>query len=208
MKDFFCSGLAKALNHYLHLDPDSLNRLKKLEGKIATIVWPALHFVFQCRFSADSVLISADEIEVSDVKISGTPWEMFNMMLAKDRQHFFIDTLKIEGDAVLGQQVLALFDEMQWDGEEYLSRFVGDVPAHYLGRAGKQIQTIWQQINRSFTESLSEYWQEEINWFPSREAINDLFTDIDTLRMDVDRMAARLQLFMQQNENIKNMEKQ
>ena len=38
-----------------------------------------------------------------------------------------------------------------------------------------------------------EFVHEEMKWLPAREALQDFFNDIDTLRMDVDRIEAKIQ---------------
>ena len=113
--------------------------------------------------------------------------------LSKDnRQRFFAEDLIIEGNAELGQHVVELFDELQIDWEEHLSRVVGDVPAYHAGRFLRGVREWLGQTDKNFSQNVSEFVHEEAEWFPAREALNDFFSDIDTLRMDVDRAEARI----------------
>ncbi len=53
---------SKAINAYLNLDPESQERLTKLQGKVITIEFLPMHFVFQCIFSEDSVTLQKDNL--------------------------------------------------------------------------------------------------------------------------------------------------
>lgn len=184
--------LSKAINRYLHLDPESKNRLSPLQGRIVSIELLPLHYTFQLVFTEDGVTLSEDETKTPDTIIRGTPLQMMSMMLANDRQKFFADDVVIEGSAELGQQVIELFDNMQIDWEEYFSRVAGDGPAHHAGNLVRKLRSFLNRSADNFKENVSEYVHEEKMWFPAREALQDLFSDIDKLRMDIDRIEARI----------------
>ena len=44
-----------------------------------------------------------------------------------------------------------------------------------------------------YKRQVNEYVHEEAEFFPAREALQDFFQDIDTLRMDADRLEARVE---------------
>ncbi len=186
-------SLTKAINAYLRLDPESNGRLLKLKGKAITIELLPFHFVFQCVFHEDHVELQQDELLHTDTKIRGTPLHMLGVMLIKDnRQRFFAEDLVIEGNAEFGQQVVELFDELQIDWEEYLSRFLGDVPAYHVGRFLRGINGWLRDTEKAFAQNVNEYMHEEALFLPAREALQDFFAEIDTLRMDVDRVEAKI----------------
>jgi len=185
------------LNRYLSLDPDSQQRLKPLENKCIAFNLDMMNVSFQIYFSKDKVHIRTDSVVNPDAIISGTPLSLLHMSLNKSlRKQFFIDSVTIEGDVTLGQDVIHLFDEIDIDWEEYLSHWIGDTAAHQVGRFGKKIQILSRDIKNSFTRNVSEYLQEEIQLFPPREALQDFFHDVDQLRMDVDRAIARLNILL------------
>jgi ubiquinone biosynthesis accessory factor UbiJ len=198
MKPLFLTSLTKAMNAYLNLDPESKQRLHKLQGKIITIEFLPFHFIFQCLFSEHGIDIKTDDLLKADTTIRGTPMQMLGVMITKDNRHrFFADDLKIEGNAELGQQVTELFDELQIDWEEHLSRLVGDVPAHHIGRLIQNIGSWLHNTEQSVTQDTSDYLHEEAAWFPSDVALQDFYDEIDTLRMDVDRIEARIKQGME-----------
>ncbi len=199
MKKIIFSSIAKAINTSLGLDPESRHRLQKLRGKTITIELLPFHLTFQCVFSEDGVAVQESETLAAATIIRGTPLQMLGAMTAKeDRQRFFAEDLTIEGDAEVAQQVVELFDELDIDWEEQLSKLVGDVPAYHAGRLLRGARKFLHTASSSLMANFTEYTQEEARWLPAREALQDYFNDIDTLRMDVDRVEAKIQNLLAQ----------
>ena len=195
MNKFFLSSLAKTINTYLQLDPLSKNRLQKLQQHVITIEFLPFHFIFQCSFTEEGVKIHPHELQDAQTKICGTPLQMLSTVILKeDRHHFFAEDLVISGNAEVGQQLIELFDELKIDWEEYLSKMVGDVPAYHTTRVITNISQWLQNTEKAFTQDVNEFLHEEITCLPPREALQDFFDDIDNLRMDVDRIEAKINL--------------
>ena len=191
MNDVFLSTLSRAMNRYLHLDPESASRLKKLAGHRLAVELLPFHAVFHCYFTESGVQLESNPTEEASTSLRGTPLQLLNVMLAKEhRQRFFADDVTITGNTEVGQHAIELFDALQIDWEEQLAKLTGDVPAHHAGKLLKRASQWFKQLENSFTHNVSEYVQEEKNWLPSREALQDFFHDIDTLRMDTDRVEA------------------
>lgn len=193
LKKNFLALFSKAINAYLALDTESKERLKLLTGKAITIELLPFHLCFQCFFTEQGVVIESNELFDTQTIIRGTPLQMLNVMMLKEqRQRFFAEDLTITGDAEFAQQVIALFDELQIDWEECLAKQIGDVPAYRVGRFIRHVGEWLQETNNKFTQNVHEFIHEEAEWLPCREALQDFFSDIDHLRMDVDRMEARI----------------
>lgn len=187
------SSLTKAINAALHLDPESIHRIAKLNGKTIKMEWLPLHFIFLCHFNESGINLINDEDVETTTTIRGTPLQMLGVMIAKEnRQRFFADDIIIEGDAAFAQEVMDLFDHLHIDWEEYLSRLTGDVPAYHAARLYRRFKTFLSHSSKNAQQDITDYLHEEGKWLPGREALNDFLTDIDTLRMDVDRLEARI----------------
>jgi ubiquinone biosynthesis protein UbiJ len=187
------SSLNKTMNSLLNLDAESKQRMKKLHGKTIGIELLPFSFEFQCSFDENGVNLFSDELAFTDTVIRGTPLNMLGVMLSKEnRQKFFAEDLIIEGNAEFGQEVVDLFDHLQIDWEEYLSKITGDVPAYHTFRLLRKFNRFMQDASGSMRSNINEYIHEEAKWLPIREALNDFFHEIDTTRMDVDRMQERI----------------
>jgi ubiquinone biosynthesis protein UbiJ len=197
MKKAVTQSLETVINRYLSLDPESAGRLAALEGKIITIELLAISLTLHLKISNKKIMIEEKDV-VPDVIISGTPLALLRLSLSKqNRKKLFAEDVTIAGDLELGQQIIDLFDTMEIDWEEYLSHATGDVPAHQLGRFARGLREMAGRVRNSILQNINEYVHEEATLFPQREALNDFFNDIDLLRMDVDRLEARVKRLQQ-----------
>jgi ubiquinone biosynthesis accessory factor UbiJ len=193
MRPSILTALSKAINAYLKLDPESAGRLAALEDKVVAVKLRPSSFCFYCTFTPSGLQLLSDTSLSPDAIVTGTPLALASVaLITSERHQFFADDVKIDGDAELGQQVITLFDELEIDWEEYLSHFIGDVPAYQTGKLFRKLKNITQQFTNSVTQNVSEYLHEEKEWLPAREALADFFADIDELRMAVDRAEAKI----------------
>jgi ubiquinone biosynthesis protein UbiJ len=192
MQAFIHQSLEAAINRYLSLDPESHARLLALDDKLITIELLAVSYTLPLKIAGGRIVILSEPPEKPDVVIRGTPLSLLHMSLSEDRKQFFADDVQIEGNLELGQQIIDLFDEMEIDWEEHTSRVIGDIPAHQVGRFIKEAKAMIQRAKDSLTQNINEYVHEEKLIFPPKEALYDFFNDIDLLRMDADRLEARV----------------
>lgn len=192
------TALQKAINYYLSLDPESARRLAQMQDKTVKIDLLRLNVQFYLFFSDKGVRVVLPEASHEihpDTIISGTPLRLLQMSLSREnRKQFFADDVSIQGNLELGQQVTDLFDHIEIDWEEKLSHVVGDVSAHHVGRVFKRVKNWVKQTHDTFLQNATEYVHEEINLFPASEALKDYCQDVDGLRMDADRLEARVNL--------------
>lgn len=194
MKQFLFSSLTKTINQLLALDPDSAARLQKLQGKRIVVELLPLNTLIECAFTDATIHIqTASDTNEANAVIHGTPLQLMGVMFDKsNRQLFFADEVKITGSAEFAQQVTDLFDHLDIDWEEHISHFIGDAPAHQAGRIVRGVSNWLRSTQKSLVKNIDEFVHEEANWLPAREALNDFFHEIDALRMDTDRIAARI----------------
>lgn len=195
LQKIFIHAIESALNTYFSLDPESATRIQKMQGKVVTVELLKIQLTFHLIFTDSKIEFKTGALESvhSDTIIKGTPLRLLQMALSKQsRQPFFSDDVSIQGNLELGQAAIDLFDHLEIDWEAFLSKWIGDVSAHHLGRLSQRIKAWSEQTRETFTQNVNEYIHEEVDFFPTREALNDYFHDVDTLRMDTDRLAAKI----------------
>ena len=187
--------IESAINRYLALDPESKNRISALQGKIAAIELKGIALTFQLVFNAGSIQMEWDQFSIPDITIKGTPLNFLHMSIAKNqRARFFAEEdIIVEGNMELAQHVLAVFDELEIDWEEFFSRYIGDVPSHQAGRFLRHMKDFTRRVAQTLSRNTNEYIHEEVDLFPAHEALRDFFQDVDALRMDTDRLEARIE---------------
>ncbi|MES2218755.1 MAG: SCP2 sterol-binding domain-containing protein [Pseudomonadota bacterium] len=195
-KQFLIETLQKALNQYLALDPESHLRLQELQGKQVALELLPFKISFYLRFSAGQAQLSLATLDAPETTIKGTPLRLLMLGLAPrvDRKKFFADDVIMQGNPVLGQQVIDLFDQLHIDWEEFTAKVFGDVTAHHAGNVVRNAREWVNKTQMILTQNLNEYLHEEINVFPPSEALQDFFKEVDALRMDTDRLDARVQV--------------
>jgi len=187
-------ALEKAINQALKLDPAMPEKLKAFEGKVIQIILQPLNLSFyQCFLGGEIKLCAKYEGEPNTV-ITSSPLGLIRLSLLPPNKarSLFNDKIKIKGDVELGQALKKLFDEMDIDWEGHLAHFTGDVIAHQLSnfaQAGKQ----WgKHFKQSMQDNVTEFLQQEAQTLPCREEIEDFMADVDSLRLDVDRLEAKV----------------
>lgn len=186
--------LESALNNYLRLDSEHPHRLSRLAGKYLAIELLGMNTTIYLLADDKGIQLFNHYEGEADATLSGTPLAL--MRLALTRQPgpaMFSDDLTLSGDTELGQQYKRLFDSLDIDWEEHLSRYSGDILAHKLAglvRSGlswnNQARTILQQ-------DIAEYLLQEQQLVTEKAELQRFFNHVDVLREDVDRLQARIE---------------
>lgn len=193
MKPLLIKAIQTAMNRYVALDPFAVKRLATLQSRVVMIELLGLGLTMQLRFDKQTIHVMTDHFVEADTVIRSAPFSLLHMALTRQHRHrFFGESVVIEGNLDVAQDVMALFDELEIDWEEHLSRWVGDVPAYQSGRVIHRIKQMGRRLQQTFKQSLNEYVHEEIHLAPALEALEDFYHDVDQLRMDVDRVDAKI----------------
>ncbi|MCC6474495.1 MAG: hypothetical protein IT514_12185 [Burkholderiales bacterium] len=92
---------------------------------------------------------------------------------------------EITGAEDLAVAVSELMLHLDWDAEEDLSMLVGDVAAHRIAGAGRELLAWQKEAAQRFARSFAEYWTEEKAVLPGRG-------EFDAFRSEIERIDARL----------------
>ncbi len=101
--------------------------------------------------------------------------------------------IRISGNADLADTLGFVLRKLRWDGEEALSRLIGDIAAHRSVGLLHNVADWHMQTARKVVENLSEYLSEEQPVLVRRHALEDLASDSAALRDDLARLEKRLQ---------------
>jgi ubiquinone biosynthesis protein UbiJ len=108
-------------------------------------------------------------------------------------RQLFSGRVRLSGDTELAQRFGNALAGLDIDWEEQLSRLTGDVIAHQLGRQVRRGRDYARTLGKTVDLDLGEYLTEELRVLPSRNEAEAQFDEIDRLRDDVERAAARLE---------------
>jgi ubiquinone biosynthesis accessory factor UbiJ len=100
----------------------------------------------------------------------------------------------ISGDAQVAERFRELGRLLRPDPEEELSLLAGDVAAHRLGRLARSALRLPRRAARTALINLAEYLGHERGDLVPRREGEQFLRGVDSLREDVDRLEARLEL--------------
>jgi len=105
--------------------------------------------------------------------------------------------IEVRGDAELAQKFRELTRLLVPDPEEELSILIGDVAAHRLGRLARGALGWGRDTAATLLQDVGEYFSHERGDLVPREEGEQFLRGVDSLREDVDRLDARLELLTQ-----------
>ncbi len=101
---------------------------------------------------------------------------------------------ELSGDLEVAERYARLLKLARPDLEEELAKWLGDVPAHALGEAVRGLGAWLDRAGTALRMNTAEYLQEESRALPAPLEAQAFYSDVERLRDDVERAAARLAL--------------
>jgi len=129
-----------------------------------------------------------------DTSIIGTAPALLSMALSDSPLSFLANKdVVIEGDVDVGRRFQAMFDRVNLDPEEWVSRYTGDVVAHQIGSAVRSGHFWARGVAKKLELDIKEFLQYETRDLPAPTETNHFFEKVDVLRSDEDRLEAKVQ---------------
>jgi ubiquinone biosynthesis protein UbiJ len=178
--DSLLQPIARVLNRNIGESTAAREQCKRLDGK--TIAIRVRDTALSCYFLIDNevVTLGAEPDNEPDVVITGS---LVTLALMAGEDSIRDGSLDLTGDAATAQAFQQLLTHAKPDVEEELSGVIGDAAA--IER--------WARETRSIMgDNIREYLQEESRDVPSRYEVERFSKDVNVLRDDVDRLAARI----------------
>ena len=187
------AALEQALNTALALDPKTGERLIRLEGKVIAIELrgTGITLTLQPTIEGKLRLMGGYDGEV-DTTLRGAPFALLKMSTGRTGEGMFSGEVEIDGDVELGQQIQRVFEKLDIDWEEHLSRLTGDIIAHQIGNTVRGLFAWGERAAEHLGRDAADYLQEENDSLPVDWEVEEFIKGVDTLRSDVDRIEARV----------------
>lgn len=187
------AAVETALDRYLSLDPEVAARLAPLNGKVLEVELRGLDLHFYLLPAGHRIQVQGQYEGAPDASLRGAPLSLARLALsAQGRRTLFSGAVQLEGDTEVGQQLQDILNAVDIDWEEQLARLTGDALAHQAGNAARDAQRWANKAGESLSLDLADYLQEETRQVPARGEVERFVADVDTLRSDIERLAARV----------------
>jgi ubiquinone biosynthesis protein UbiJ len=192
--DAALAALEAALNRYIALDPEGAARLAQLQGRLICIELKGFGTRLYLIPAVDRLQVFGAYEGEPDCLLRGTPLALARMGLAERKEdQLFGGAVEVEGDTRLAQEFGAFIAGLEVDWEEQLSRLLGDSVAHQVGEGLRSMGQWGRRSADTLTQDLKEYLQEEARLLPTDYEVHAFLDRVDTLRDDVERLAARVE---------------
>ncbi|MFZ5724479.1 MAG: ubiquinone biosynthesis accessory factor UbiJ [Pseudomonadota bacterium] len=185
--------IERGINDALRYDPATKQRLAAHRGRVLAIecLQPPLNAYF--LFTVDGVEIyDACETDVDATIRAGAIGLLRQLASEHPEVAPAGGGIEVAGDARFVQEIVKIARDVDIDWEEPLARILGDVAARQIGDLLRGATAFLRRSADSLRRSGEDYLRHELGVFPSKHAVREFLRDVDELRLDTDRAAARL----------------
>jgi ubiquinone biosynthesis accessory factor UbiJ len=182
------------VNRVLRLDPDTLARLGELQGKLIRlrIAGEVPLEIFVSPLATGLQLDERHDGE-PDVTLTGDVPVFARFALRRVAPDVVAaGEVQISGDIDLGQRFQRLLERVDIDWEEQVARWLGDVAAHQLGNALRDLRDWSKRALQSLGRDMGEYLQEEVRLLPTEARAEPFRQAVEALRLEMERLERRV----------------
>ena len=199
-------ALEAALNRAVALDPDTRDALQPLDGRSVVLALDAAETPLAMR-----LLVEGDRLRVGPVDAEQTPdlavrstlggvlsfgmQSLLPKLLGKrddDEAAVPVGRMRIEGDAELARRLQRLAERFDPDWQQPFTAMFGDVLGVQIANGVAAALRQARVGGQKFAETAAEYLTEESRDVVPRAELDAFHDDVDTLRDDAERLAARI----------------
>jgi ubiquinone biosynthesis protein UbiJ len=193
--------LERGLNHTLRDSPAAARLLAQLNGQALALHAEELgRMLYLVAHPAGlQVLMQVDR--PAQATLSGTLFSL-SRLAAGSASGRLPPGVRLSGEIEVAEQFQRLLALARPDFEALLARALGDALAHSVGT---RLQRIGRWVSRSLFslgQDASEYLRYETDLLPDRSEVAAWIDEVDRLRDDVARLAARVEQLQQSPPNV------
>jgi len=189
-------AIENLLNRNLGSSPRARESCVALKGRRLKLVIRDLDLQIGFESLGDSLRISDQAAGEFDVEVEGTPINLLALAAPQPERLLKLGTVQVRGDVELLQRYRDLVLLLRPDLEEELAKFIGDGPAHRLAGLAKAALAFGSRGASTAVKNAAEYFAHETRDLVPRAEAEVFLSEVDRLREDVDRAAARVEALL------------
>jgi len=186
------AAIENLLNRNLALSAGARIRCAALQGQRLLVCVTGTGLQIGIESLGDTLALSRTPVGEFNVTVEGSPINLLALTGDNPERLLQSGQVTLRGEAEILQRYRALALLLQPDLEEELSRLVGDLPAHHIGRLARSLWSFGRRAASNTVRNAAEYLAHESHTLVPRAEAEAFMADVDQLREAVDRAAARL----------------
>ncbi len=196
MKPAPLSIVEQLLNGHVQESTAALDLLSSMRGKSLAIDIEGPGITIVLLADEDRLRLEPLRDTPATATVRGTPLAILASLRGDALSGYQDSGIAVSGDAETAEAFSTLLRLARPDLEEQLSLVLGDVVAHQVGNAVHNVHSWGKQALAACGLNTTEYLQEESQQLPTRVEVEGFFAEIERLRDDAERVAARINRYI------------
>ena len=192
-------ALEAALERAIALDPDTRAALAALDGRSVDLALESPPLALRLTVAGDRLRVGpADARAEADLGVRATLGAVLAQLprllpgARRGDDAPPVGRMRISGDADLARRLQRLAERFDPDWQQPFAAVFGDVVGVQVANAVRAALRHARDAGGAFASNAAEYLTEESRDVVGRDELNAFFDDVDAVRDDVERIAARV----------------
>ncbi|AJE13803.1 ubiquinone biosynthesis accessory factor UbiJ [Stutzerimonas balearica] len=194
LRQALLASAEQGLNRVLRLDPTALPRLARLAGRIIEIDCSAPAMQLFVLVEEDGLRLASSWAADADCRLRAPASSLVRLLVSRQKTAVLHEPqVSIDGDSGVLMSLAEVLQDLELDWEYEASRWLGPVGAQLLG-TGVRTPTRWlRESGDSLRQDLADYLTEESRALVGQQEAEVRFSEIDELKLALDRLEARIE---------------
>ena len=199
------ASVEHGINRALRMDSTALPRLGRLSGRVIAVDCrnPSLQlFILP---SDEGLLLAANWEADADCTLRAPASSLLQLALSQDKSAVLHGPdVDLDGDSGVLLELVGVLQDLELDWEYELSRWLGPVASTLLGGHLRSRARWTQEVLSSVSQNLADYLSEESRTLVGLREAEARFSEIDRIKLDLERLKARFERLSQSLESSDN----
>ena len=187
----FLKVVEHELNRLVGESTAALDLLEGLSGTSFAVHVEGLGLTAVLHAEGDRLRVDTDADDAT-ATLRATPLDLVKLARAEGVSGVKRTQANFTGDLQVAERYSQLLKLARPDIEDEVAKWIGDVPAHALGQVARGAGEWLVRAAGALRMNTAEYLQEESRAMPAMLEVDAFYSDVERLRDDVERTAARL----------------
>ncbi|HBX54364.1 ubiquinone biosynthesis accessory factor UbiJ [Pseudomonas sp. UBA2684] len=197
------AGVELGLNRVLRLDSTALPRLARLAGRVIAVDCQKPAFQLFILPDSEGLRLAANWAGDVDCRLRAPVASLLRLATSSEKTAVLHSPeVELDGDSGVLLELAGILQDLELDWEYALSRWLGPVGSQLLGSHLRSRVNWTSQTLDSLRLNLADYLSEESRSLVGQREADARFSELDRLKLALDRLDARIERLAQHHKPI------